>query len=214
MTITKYGHCCLLIEINGKRILTDPGKFSRGFEELVDIDILLITHEHADHCHTQAIAELLDKNPDAVVVSNTSVAKLLQEQRLHVHILEGREVASVIDVALEAFDGKHEEIFEEYGLVQNTGYLIENSFFYPGDAYIIPDRDVQVLALPVAGPWLKVVDAIHYGISVKPNLAIPVHDAVLSEAGKTVTYNHFAREFEKHDIAFEIIKDGESFTTL
>lgn len=213
MTITKYGHCCLLIEINGKRILTDPGKFSHGFETLVDIDIILISHEHADHCHTEAIAELLDKNPDAVVVSNSSVAELLQKQRLHVHILEGREAASVIEVAIEAFDGKHEEIFEEFGLVQNTGYLIENSFFYPGDSYIVPDKPIHVLALPVSGPWCKVADAIRYGLSVKPRLAIPVHDAVLSENGKSVTYSHFTREFAKHGITFEIIKNGESFTT-
>lgn len=213
MTITKYGHCCLLIEINGKRILTDPGKFSTGFEILTDIDIILITHEHADHCHTEAIAELLDKNPDAVVVSNSSVAKLLQKQALDVHILEGKEVASIIDVTIEAYDAKHEEIFEAYGIVQNTGYFIADSFFYGGDSYIIPEKPVQILALPIAGPWCKVVDAIRYGIAVKPKVAIPVHDAVLSEAGKSVTYSHFERELGNHDIVFKIIKDGESFTT-
>jgi L-ascorbate metabolism protein UlaG (beta-lactamase superfamily) len=213
MTITKYGHCCLLIEINNKRILTDPGKFSDGFETLTDIDIILITHEHADHCHTEAIAELLEKNPAAIVVSNSSVATLLREHGISTHVVEGREHTSIIDTAIEAFDGKHEEIFGDYGLVQNTGYLVENSFFYPGDSYIVPDKPVTVLALPVAGPWCKIADALRYGLSVKPQLAIPVHDAVLSEAGRAVTYGHFERELPKQGIIFSILKNGESLTT-
>jgi len=28
MKITKLGHCCLLIETKGKRVLTDPGSYT------------------------------------------------------------------------------------------------------------------------------------------------------------------------------------------
>lgn len=49
MKITKFGHCCLLIEENGVRILTDPGTYSTQQSEVKNIDFVLITHEHADH---------------------------------------------------------------------------------------------------------------------------------------------------------------------
>lgn len=212
MTITKYGHCCLLIEIAGKRILTDPGVFSTGYETLSDIDIILITHEHADHCHTEAITGLLEKNPEAVVVSNGSVARLLIQSGIDTHVLEGRESATILDLLIEAFDGAHEEIFESYGIVQNTGYLIDNTFFYPGDAYTVPDKKIAVLALPVAGPWCKVADAIRFGIATNPKTTLPVHDAVLSDDGRKITYSHFARELGNHNISFVVPKDGEPFT--
>lgn len=212
MIITKFGHCCLLLEIAGKRIVTDPGVFSSGYEVLTNIDIILITHEHADHCHTEAVVALVENNPDAVVVCNSSVATLLSEHNIETHIIEGKDSATVLDILIEAFDGKHEEIFENYGIVQNTGYLVGGAFFYPGDAYTVPDKPVAILALPVAGPWCKMPDAIHYGIATKPKIALPVHDAVLSEAGKKLTYGHFTRELAKNDIAFVIPVDGEPLT--
>ena len=151
MKITKFGHCCLLLETKGKRILVDPGRFSDSQNELTDIDIVLITHEHGDHCHTESVQKIVEKNSDVVIVTNTSVANLLRSLSIDVYVLEGRDVATITDVALEAFDGPHVEIFESFGIVQNTGYFVENHFFFPGDAYTIPHKPVTVLALPVAG---------------------------------------------------------------
>lgn len=210
MNITKFGHCCLLLEVNEKRILVDPGRFSEQQNELIDIDIILITHEHADHCHTESIQKIIEKNPDVLIVTNTSVANLLRTLSIDVYVLEGSEAATVADVSLEAFDGPHVEIFEEFGMVQNTGYFVENYFFFPGDAYTIPNKLVTVLALPVAGPWCKASDAVHYALKVKPNVAIPVHDATLSAAGREVTYGLFSRELSKHDIKFVPMGEAES----
>lgn len=202
MKITKFGHCCLLLETKGKRILVDPGRFSDSQNELTDIDIVLITHEHGDHCHTESVQKIVEKNSDVVIVTNTSVANLLRSLSIDVYVLEGRDAATITDVVLEAFDGPHVEIFESFGIVQNTGYFVENHFFFPGDAYTIPHKPVTVLALPVAGPWCKASDAVHYALNVNPKVAIPVHDATLSAEGIEVTYGLFDRELSKHNIAF------------
>ena len=37
---------------------------------------------------------------------------------------------------------------------------------------------MDVLALPVAGPWMKISEAVDYALAVKPRLAFPVHDGV------------------------------------
>ena len=208
MTITKFGHCCLLLEVKEKRILVDPGQFSEKQNELLDIDIILITHEHADHCHSESLARILEKNPDAIIVTNTSVAALLHTLTIDAHILEGRESATIADVSLEAFDGDHIEIFEDFGLVQNTGYFVDGTFFFPGDAYTVPNKPVAILALPVAGPWCKIAEAIRYALSVNPTVTFPVHDATLSEAGKAVTYPHFERELNKAGSKFLVLENG------
>lgn len=210
MTITKYGHCCLLIEIKGKRILTDPGAFSRGFDEVRNLDIVLITHEHGDHMHSASLLEVLKHNPEALVVTNASVGKLLTELNIEYTVLEHEQSDTVAEVPLKAYEGEHVEIVGDFGLVQNTGFLVDGAFFYPGDAYTVPEEKVKLLALPVAGPWCKISEAIAYALAVTPQIAVPVHDAVLSEAGKKVTYPHFERELGARNITFKPLTHSES----
>jgi L-ascorbate metabolism protein UlaG (beta-lactamase superfamily) len=63
--------------------------------------------------------------------------------------------------------------------VENTGYCIENTLFYPGDAFTNPGKPVDILALPVAGPWMKISEAIEYALEIAPRIAFPVHDGML-----------------------------------
>jgi len=44
MRVTHLGHACLLVELADTRILIDPGSFSRGFDEVRDLDAIVITH--------------------------------------------------------------------------------------------------------------------------------------------------------------------------
>ncbi|NUO91104.1 MAG: MBL fold metallo-hydrolase, partial [Dermatophilaceae bacterium] len=44
MRVTHLGHACLLVEIAGRRLLIDPGTFSTGFEQLTELDAILVTH--------------------------------------------------------------------------------------------------------------------------------------------------------------------------
>ncbi len=209
MKITKFGQCCLLIEVAGKRILTDPGKFSVSQNEVTAIDLILITHEHADHLHSESLETILAKNPEAKVVTNTSVGKVLTELRVTYEILEGRERGEHTGVAIEAYDGKHAEIFEEYGQVQNTGYFIAEELFYPGDAYTEPGKEVPILALPVAGPWCKTADAINYALKVKPKKAFPVHDWLLNEDGIALTHGLFESQLTVNEIEFVRLRNDE-----
>ena len=210
MKITKFGQCCLLIELNNKRILTDPGRFSVSQNEVTDIDLILITHEHADHLHAESLQEILKNNPEAQVVTNSGVGKILSELGINHDILEGKETSEKAGVTIEAHDGKHAEIFEEYGIVQNTGYFIADTLFYPGDAYTNPGKPVKVLALPIAGPWCKSSDAISYALEIQPNKAFPVHDWLLNEDGIALTYSIFANQLSAKDIEFIQLKNDET----
>lgn len=212
MQITKYGQCCLLIEVSGKRILTDPGRFSSSQNDVKDIDLILITHEHADHLHSESLQAILENNPDAHIITNSGVSKILNELEIPHEILEGAEYADKSGIALEAYDGTHAEIFAEYGQVQNTGYFIENKLFYPGDAYTEPGKQVEVLALPVAGPWCKSADAIAYALRVQPKKAFPVHDWLLNDDGIALTYGLFESQLQNNNIEFVRLLNDETKT--
>ena len=81
MKIKKLGHCCMVLEINGKRIMTDPSNSDYGGDSISEtgLSAILITHEHGDHLHIETLKEVLKNNPEAIVISNTSVGKLLTE---------------------------------------------------------------------------------------------------------------------------------------
>lgn len=181
MKIKKLGHCCLIIEENGKRIMTDPGSYTvREQAQEKNIDLILITHEHGDHLHVESLREVVKNNPRAKIITNAGVGKLLDETQIKYEILPDKIGTDVLGVGLEAHDCKHEEIFEEIGQVQNTGYFIGKRLFYPGDAYYNPGRPIEILALPVAGPWAKVKDFMQYVLKIKPKVCFPVHDGMLT----------------------------------
>ncbi|MDB5187950.1 MAG: hypothetical protein JWO50_470 [Candidatus Kaiserbacteria bacterium] len=210
MNITKFGHCCLLIKINGKTILTDPGNYSDAQDSVTGIDIVLITHEHGDHCHTDSIKKVIANNPGAMVVCNSAVGKILDGLGISYTIIEGNATSEVAGIAFEACDGMHEEIFEEMGQVQNTGYLVNNDFYIPGDSFHVPEFAVKTLALPVAGPWCKFPDALRYAIALKPERAFPIHDAMIKEGSLGFLYTATKNVLGQHGIEFIPLNAGDS----
>jgi L-ascorbate metabolism protein UlaG (beta-lactamase superfamily) len=209
MKIKKFGHCCLLIEVDGVKLLTDPGSYTTEQQISEKIDAVLITHEHADHLHVESLKEVLKKNPEAVVITNTGVGKKLDEAGVAYTVVEGRSKTEVKGIEIEAYDGKHEEIFEEIGQVQNTGYFIAGKLFYPGDSFKDPEREVDVLALPVAGPWCKIPDAVRYALQVKPKKAFPVHDGMIKPDSLGLTQRIPEKVLTDNGIEFIILNAGE-----
>lgn len=180
MNITKLGHCCLVLEHNGVKILTDPGTFTtEPVKDVRGISIILITHEHADHFHVESIEAVLKNNPTAMVVSNSAVAKLLAEKNVPCTVVGDTQSATVAGVLIEGFGKDHATIYGTMGLVENTGYLVASAFYFPGDSFHDPKRPVDVLALPVAGPWMKISEAIDFAKQVKPRVAFGVHDGMI-----------------------------------
>lgn len=180
MNITKFGHCCLLIEVDGVRILTDPGNYSET-PMVSDIDVVLITHEHQDHCHVESLSIVLAKNSAARVITHPGVGKILEADGITWDSIANGEEKELRGVKVKSVGTEHACIHHDLPSVYNTGFLIAKKFFYPGDSFHEPGQSVEVLALPVAGPWMKLSEAIEYAKAVKPKKVFPVHDGMLRQ---------------------------------
>ncbi len=212
MKITKLGHCCLYIEVGGVHLLTDPGVFSEAQNVVSPVDIILITHEHADHIHVPSLVLILQNNPQTTVVTNSAVGALLTAAGIQHTTLEGTATCSLLGIKICAYDSRHAEIYEDIGQVQNTGYLIAGRLYYPGDSFHEPHCPVDVLALPVAGPWCTVAAAIHYALAVRPKTAFPVHDGMIEPERVGVFHATPKVALEAAGIAFVALKASESAT--
>jgi L-ascorbate metabolism protein UlaG (beta-lactamase superfamily) len=179
LTITHFGHACLLVELDGARILFDPGTDSSGYETLTALDAVLITHDHPDHLDTSTIDALIAANPGAQLVSDPGTAPALAH-------LGGRAVSpgdtfDVAGVAVEVFGGAHAYIYGTIPSSTNAAYILgDGAFVHGGDSYDLPGRAVDVLAVPISGPWVKLGESIGYAAAVAPRVAIPVHEAALA----------------------------------
>lgn len=181
MKITKFGHCCFSIEDVGVKLLTDPGSFTATQNDAVGIDAVLITHEHADHLHIDSVRAILKNNPQAIIITNKTVGAILQKEGI-AHAQVGEEESKDIKgVSIEGFGHEHAKIYEGYDQVENTGYLVQKKLYFPGDALHNPEQNIEVLALPVYGPWMKISDAIDYAKALKPKSVFNMHDAPVKD---------------------------------
>ncbi|MCL5008788.1 MAG: MBL fold metallo-hydrolase [Patescibacteria group bacterium] len=208
MKITKLGHCCLLLESKGRTILTDPGAYSDAQNAITGIDAVLITHEHADHLHLESLKMVLQNNPQAKIYTNRGVGAILEKEKLAFEVLEHGQTTEFFGVSLAGLGEKHAPIYPGVPEVINTGYLIDNYLFYPGDAFYVPAQRVEVLALPVAGPWMRLSEAVDYAKQVKPHTAFPVHDGALKTPGLAHRLPH--SELEKFGIRFLPMEPGQA----
>lgn len=185
MRLTHYGHACVLVEIPAgettKRVLIDPGTYSRDFDDLRDLDLILITHAHPDHLDADRLSVLAANNPHATVVHGPGAATAVTG--LTTAVAEPGDELTINAVTIVVTgSGAHAGIHPDLPGSDNNGYLIDGAVLHPGDALDPPRVAVDVLLVPAGGPWMKLAEGIDYLRTVAPRVAVPIHQAGLTPA--------------------------------
>src|SRR5512139_3243195 len=94
MRVTHLGHACLLVEMADRRVLIDPGNFSSGYEDLRDLDAIIVTHNHPDHFDPDRAPALLRAHAGVPVHTDPLTAeKLRAEEVTAIPTAQGRGFA-------------------------------------------------------------------------------------------------------------------------
>ncbi len=194
LTITKYIQ-------DGFRIDENVGNVHRVFyidpfklpDNQPKADVVLITHDHFDHCDPESIARIL--KPETLVVGSTKVAAKLGELNLpsfrEVNPHSELDLAGTKIMTLSAYNLNK---FREPGVAfhpetdKGMGYMITFSpqtpdvavVYHMGDTDFLPDEQtghaIDVLMIPVSGTYVMTVDeAIEACKQIKPKFVIPMH---------------------------------------
>lgn len=188
--IKKIYHNCIIIDINGVKILTDPGVLSSRQDIEKNIDIVLISHKHQDHFNPESVKNIVKNNPEAVVLTNKQVGDELIKIGVGFTEIYGGKYFVIKGVPIEGVGSEHANIYKSVPKVENTGFFIADMIFYPGDSFTNPGKQVEVLALPISAPWLKLSEALDYALEIRPKNVFQVHDGFLKgDIKNTSIYN-------------------------
>ncbi|WP_062517326.1 MBL fold metallo-hydrolase [Demequina gelatinilytica] len=185
MRLTKHAHACVEISAGGGHLLIDPGVYTPNAAELiVATDAVLLTHEHPDHVHADAIRGALGVRPELHVYGpDAVVGRWAEALPAQVTVVAPGDAFEAGGLAVTVHGGAHAVIHPDLARFVNVGFLVGGRIFHPGDSYEAPGVEVEVLLVPVSGPWAKLGEAADFVRAVAPARAVQIHDAMLSEIG-------------------------------
>ena len=211
MKITKFPQSCLLIETKDKKILVDPGNLKYK-EEYFDIwnnvDIILITHKHPDHCNTE-ILEKLDKIYSTKEVSEANTT-------LNINIVKENDIIELENVKIEvvhAIHGYQPLLKGTKEIHENVGYIIDdgkNRLYTTSDTICFRnDYKADILCIPVTGHGLTMsaFEASLYAKEVEAVLTIPIH---MDNPAFPPDFDYIKEMFEKYEVDYEILENDET----
>lgn len=160
--------------VGEKIIYTDPFKIKKK-----DVaDIILITHDHFDHCVPEDVKMV--QGDKTVIVATADCAKKLSGNIKIVTVGDKINVQGIEIEAVPAYNTNKQFHPKETGWV---GYIFKvngQRIYLAGDTDYIPEmktfKDIDVALLPVSGTYVMTAqEAVQAALDIKPKVAIPMH---------------------------------------
>jgi len=160
--------------IGEKTIYTDPFNIKKKDTA----DIILITHEHRDHCSPDDVRKIQGAN--TVIVTVADCAKKLSG---NIKIVKPGDRISVEGIEIEAvpsYNTNKQFHTKDRGWVGYIFTVKGQRIYLAGDTDYIPEmktfKNIDVALLPVSGTYVMTADeAVKAALDIKPKIAVPMH---------------------------------------
>lgn len=140
-------------------------------------DLILITHEHFDHCSPEDVAKI--QQPGTVIITEKDSAKKLSGD---VRVVTPGERLDLKGLTVETVPAYNTNKDFHPKANKWLGFIIDIDgvrIYHAGDSDFIPemsDLKVDIALLPVSGTYVMNADeAIQAALAIQPKLAIPMH---------------------------------------
>jgi L-ascorbate metabolism protein UlaG (beta-lactamase superfamily) len=157
-----------------KVIYTDPFKIKKKDKA----DIILITHDHYDHCSPDDIKKL--QGTDTIIVATADCAKKLSGNIKTIKAGDKINAGGVEIEAVPSYNTNKQFHPKSSGWV---GYIFTaggQRIYIAGDTDYIPEmktfNDIDIALLPVSGTYVMTAEeAVKAALDIRPKIAIPMH---------------------------------------
>jgi L-ascorbate metabolism protein UlaG (beta-lactamase superfamily) len=158
-------------------IYTDPFRI-KDKDATEKADLILITHEHQDHCSAEDVKKITKAG--TVIVTTPSCASNLSGNVKVVKRGDTMEVAGVRVEAVPAYNMDKKFHPKEH---DGVGYVITVQglrLYLAGDTDRIPEmkglKNINIAFLPVSGSVVMTEEeAVRAALDIKPDVAVPMH---------------------------------------
>ena len=177
------GHASFQIKTGNKVIYIDLKKYGKTVETYEKADIILVTHNHGDHCSPTEIQKLTKK--DTVVIAPKNSASRIKGK---VKTLRPLEKIAIDNVTIEAVEAYNFKRFKPSGKPWHpkgygVGYLIHaegKTIYHAGDTDFIPEmrelHNVDLALLPTGDKYtMDNSEAAEAAIAIAPKITIAMH---------------------------------------
>ncbi|MDR3567552.1 MAG: MBL fold metallo-hydrolase [Syntrophobacteraceae bacterium] len=162
------------IRIDGTTVvMIDPFRVS----VLTPADLILISHEHFDHCSPEDIEKI--RKTDSVIVCDANAAKNIKGD---VRVVAPGDRLTVKGVSIEvgpAYNTNKDFHPRAAGMLSFVFTLDGVRYYHAGDTDFIPEMkelDVDIAFLPVSGTYVMTADeAVAAATAINPKVAVPIH---------------------------------------
>ncbi len=142
-------------------------------------DLILVSHEHDDHCSPEDIASI--RRSSTMVVANPSAANKIDRP---VKVLRAGESLKINEVSVEAVPAYNIDKPFHPKHAGHVGYILTiagERLYFAGDTDRIPEMkqiECDLALLPVSGTYVMTAEeAAGAAADIGPKLAIPMHYA-------------------------------------
>jgi len=143
-------------------------------------DLILISHEHYDHCSPEDVAKV--RKADTVIVTNAAAAGKLKGEVRIVAPGDSLQVKGVDIHVRPAYNTNKDFHPRKAGMLSFLVSLDGVRYYHAGDTDFIPEMKdlaeerIDVAFLPVSGTYVMTADeAVQAARAIKPAVAIPMH---------------------------------------
>lgn len=216
MKITKYPQSCLLIESQNKKILIDPGNLSYEnsfLNEWKDVDLILITHRHPDHCY-EAIIKKTIENEKSRIYSTSEVKK--KYPNLPMNIVKQGDIIKFKEFTIEVVKAVHWSLLhinKASHIEENIGFILnleDKRIYITSDTVPFKNNhkcDVIFLPISDSGLMMKPHEAIEFIRKTEAKLAIPIH---MDNPNYPVNLKILKRDLKKEKLNYKLLEIKEN----
>jgi L-ascorbate metabolism protein UlaG (beta-lactamase superfamily) len=180
--ISWLGHDGFKIK-NAKTVYVDPYEIKGGEEA----DILLISHNHEDHCSPEDVKKIVSKKT-TIITTAESKRKLSKTKAKEILVAKPGQKLLIDDVSIETVPAYNVNKFRSPGHPfhpkenEMLGFIVTVNgvrIYHAGDTDLIPEMErfnVDVACLPVSGTYVMTAEeAVESTRHIKLKVAIPMH---------------------------------------